>query len=1090
MNARIERNGLSIAAELFQLVNEEIAPGAGVDSDHFWAEFGAIVDDLAPKNRELLEIRGNLQRQISDWHLRHPGPIDPAAYTRFLREIGYLLPEGDEFEIATSGVDPEIAAIAGPQLVVPVSNARYALNAANARWGSLYDAYYGTDVIPEDEGFEKGTRFNPNRGERVIAMAAGLLDEVVPLAEGRHARVKRYSVDQSVRPAALRVDLEDGRTTWLLHPEQFAGFTRSGEEERILLSSNGLHIELQVDRGHPVGQMSLSGLKDIVLESAMTTIQDCEDSVAAVDAEDKVNVYRNWLGLMRGDLEDTFEKGGKTLTRCLEPDRVYTAPEGGDRTLPGRSLMLVRNVGHLMTTSAVLDSEGREIPEGFLDGMVTVLCAMHDLRGGTTRPNSRSGSIYIVKPKMHGPEEVAFTNTLFNRIEDALGLERHTVKVGIMDEERRTTVNLKECIRQVRQRVVFINTGFLDRTGDEIHTSMEAGAMLPKEAIKVQPWILAYEDWNVDIGLECGFRGKAQIGKGMCARDQDGPTRGRRELRLGAVADRGHPARHPLPQVQRQPAAGRTGCAWTRASGRYPDAAAAGRSRPRRRGNPGRTRQQRPGHPRLRRALGGPGRRLLQGARYPQRRPDGGPGDIANFQPAHLQLAAPWSLFRRAGHGDHETHGPNRRRAERGRPPVSQHGAGLRGQHRLPGRLRPRFSRARATERVHRAAAPPSPRRGESPAGLMTETGFIRRRGLAALFAAGALLPMAAAAESPLFSDDKVIELALTVDFHDLCRPRESEDCDFAPTSLEYKDASGDWRSLPIEIQIRGGWRSLARNCSAPLLWVRFEAGQVAGTPFEGQSLLPLTTHCGQGLSLDRSNKRATRADHEQYLLREYLGHLLYRRLTEFSVGVRLVRIAYPDPDRSGRSARHYAFFTEHFDDVAARTGSRLLPRGSFEAEKLDAQSAATLALFQFMIGNTDWSIARERNTALLIKDGRQIPVPYDLDMSGLVDASYAGPAVGLPINSVRQRYFLGYCQPGTDWERVFANFDEQKSAMLALPPEIPGFSRKSRRTTVGYLEKFFEIIAQPDVREGCIMQGCQPWPPAPEDHTSRRGAR
>ena len=517
MNARIERNGLSIATELFQLVNEEIAPGTGVNSDHFWSEFAAIINDLAPKNRELLEIRQKIQEGVSDWHLAHPGPIDRAAYTGFLREIGYLLPEGDAFEITTTGVDPEIASIAGPQLVVPVSNARYALNAANARWGSLYDAYYGTDVIPEDKGLEKGARFNPKRGERVIELAARLLDDVVPLAEGRHGRVKRYSIDESVRPAALRVDLDDGRATWLLHPEQFAGSARLGEEERILLSSNGLHIELQVDRGHPVGQMSAAGLKDIFLESAMTTIQDCEDSVAAVDAEDKVNVYRNWLGLMRGDLEDTFEKGGKTMTRRLEPDRVYTAPEGGEITLPGRSLMLVRNVGHLMTTSAVLDSEGREIPEGFLDGMVTVLCAMHDLRGDTTRPNSRSGSIYIVKPKMHGPEEVAFTNTLFNRIEDALGLERHTIKVGIMDEERRTTVNLKECIRQVRQRVVFINTGFLDRTGDEIHTSMEAGPMLPKETIKVQPWILAYEDWNVDIGLECGFCGKAQIGKGMWA---------------------------------------------------------------------------------------------------------------------------------------------------------------------------------------------------------------------------------------------------------------------------------------------------------------------------------------------------------------------------------------------------------------------------------------------------------------------------------------------------------------------------------------------------------------------------------------------
>ena len=517
MSARIEHSGLSVASELYRLVNDEIAPGTGIDPDAFWAGLAGIVTDLGPKNRELLEKRHSIQEQINAWHRQRPGPVDLPVYKKFLAEIGYLVPEGEDFEISTSRVDPEIARIAGPQLVVPVSNARYALNAANARWGSLYDAYYGTNVIAEDEGCEKGTKFNPVRGARVIDLAAALLDRVAPLASGRHAEVTHYLVDRSPSPAVLRAQLSNGDSTALARPSQFAGFSRLGDEERILLRSNGLHIELQVDRSHPVGQMSAAGLKDIMVEAAITTIQDCEDSVAAVDAADKVNVYRNWLGLMTGSLEDTFQKGGKMTTRRLEPDREYLDPAGKPITLPGRSLMLVRNVGHLMTTPAVLDSAGAEIPEGLLDGMVTVLCALHSLRGNTSRPNSRTGSVYIVKPKMHGPEEVAFTNQLFDRIEDCLDLERHTIKVGIMDEERRTTVNLKECIRAVSGRVVFINTGFLDRTGDEIHTSMEAGPMLPKESIKKQPWILAYEDWNVDIGLACGFRGKAQIGKGMWA---------------------------------------------------------------------------------------------------------------------------------------------------------------------------------------------------------------------------------------------------------------------------------------------------------------------------------------------------------------------------------------------------------------------------------------------------------------------------------------------------------------------------------------------------------------------------------------------
>ena len=517
MSSRIESNGLSIAREIYDLVNQEIIPGTGVAADDFWAGFAGLVTDLGPKNRALLEKRSQIQAQISEWHQSHPGTIDFPAYKQFLTDIGYLVPEGSDFRITTSGVDPEISRIAGPQLVVPVNNARYALNAANARWGSLYDALYGTDVLSEKDGCEKGSSFNPVRGRKVIETAAALLDDVVPLTAGKHIDVTGYCVDTSAATANLVVTLKDGSNTSLVCPEQFAGFTEEGNAELILLRSNGLHIELQIDASHPVGGMSSSGMKDVILESALTTIQDCEDSVAAVDAEDKANVYRNWLGLMNGDLVDTFEKAGKMTTRRLNPDRVYTAPGGETIRLHGRSMMLVRNVGHLMTTNAILDSEGIPIPEGFMDGMITVLCSINNIRGNTPLSNSRSGSIYIVKPKMHGPEEVAFTNELFDRIEDCLGLERNTIKVGVMDEERRTTVNLKECIRAVSGRIVFINTGFLDRTGDEIFTSMDAGPVLPKDVIKTRPWILAYEDWNVDIGLECGFHGKAQIGKGMWA---------------------------------------------------------------------------------------------------------------------------------------------------------------------------------------------------------------------------------------------------------------------------------------------------------------------------------------------------------------------------------------------------------------------------------------------------------------------------------------------------------------------------------------------------------------------------------------------
>ncbi len=506
---------LSIDPALEALVREEIIPGLGLDAEDFWNSFSHILNDLTPRNRELLEKRDRIQQQIDDWHLnRMEKPHDPQAYQEFLRSIDYLVPEGPDFKITTTGVDPEISQIPGPQLVVPVSNARYALNAANARWGSLLDAAYGTDVIPETEGAERGISYNPQRGEKVFEFVHGVLDASAPLAEGSFSRITGFSVDQG----RLRMTLEGGHETGLQNPEQFAGFNGSPENpDSILLKKNGLHLEIQLDRNHPVGKDHPSGICDILLESAVTTIQDCEDSVAAVDASDKVHVYRNWLGLMKGDLSAKLDKGGKMITRTLNPDRKYKTPEGSEMVLPGRSLMLVRNVGHLMTTDAVLDEQGNEIFEGMLDGMMTALISLYDIRGLGTFQNSRSGSMYIVKPKMHGPEEVALTVELFGRIEKALGMEEGTLKIGIMDEERRTTVNLKECIRVARDRVIFINTGFLDRTGDEIHTSMKAGPMVRKTDMKGQKWIQSYENWNVDVGLACGFSGKAQIGKGMWA---------------------------------------------------------------------------------------------------------------------------------------------------------------------------------------------------------------------------------------------------------------------------------------------------------------------------------------------------------------------------------------------------------------------------------------------------------------------------------------------------------------------------------------------------------------------------------------------
>lgn len=509
----IEAHGLSIDKRLYDFIVTQAIPGTQVEADAFFAGFSRIVHDLAPKNRALLAKRDDLQAQIDAWYRKNGAPADLAAYESFLREIGYLLPEGPDFKIETSNVDPEISSIAGPQLVVPVMNARYALNAANARWGSLYDALYGTDAISEADGADKGKGYNPVRGGKVVAWAKSFLDQSLPLAGGSWADVTGFDFENG----ALFVETASGRTG-LSSPDQYVGFKRESEKAyRLYFRTNGLHTLVFVDPDSLIGKDDPAGIADVGLESALTTIMDCEDSVAAVDAEDKIAVYSNWLGLMKGDLTEEVTKGGKTFTRSLNNDLELTGVDGGEVTLPGRSLMLIRNVGHLMTNPAITDRDGHEVPEGILDAAITALVALHDIGPNGRRKNSRAGSMYVVKPKMHGPEEVAFACEIFSRVEELVGMAPNTIKMGIMDEERRTTVNLKECIRAARDRVVFINTGFLDRTGDEIHTSMEAGPMIRKGDMKQAAWIAAYENWNVDIGLECGLSGHAQIGKGMWA---------------------------------------------------------------------------------------------------------------------------------------------------------------------------------------------------------------------------------------------------------------------------------------------------------------------------------------------------------------------------------------------------------------------------------------------------------------------------------------------------------------------------------------------------------------------------------------------